>query len=106
MDGLFCRTDRLTRRGRPAGRLVSLADRFQGIYIIYTSGTTGLPKGVVRDAGGHAVGLHLSISYVFGIHGPGDVVGFPSSLPRPWQQDLVTSKKADGPPPRWHALAT
>jgi propionyl-CoA synthetase len=46
-----------------------------GIYIIYTSGTTGLPKGVVRDSGGHAVGLHLSISYLFGIHGPGDVMG-------------------------------
>lgn len=45
-----------------------------GIYIIYTSGTTGLPKGVVREAGGHAVGLHLSISYLFGIHGPGDVM--------------------------------
>ena len=46
-----------------------------GIYIIYTSGTTGLPKGVLRDAAGHAVGLHLSISYLFNIHGPGDVVG-------------------------------
>jgi propionyl-CoA synthetase len=45
-----------------------------GIYIIYTSGTTGLPKGVLREAGGHAVGLHLSISYLFGIHGPGDVM--------------------------------
>jgi propionyl-CoA synthetase len=45
-----------------------------GIYIIYTSGTTGLPKGVLREAGGHAVGLNLSISYLFGIHGPGDVM--------------------------------
>ncbi|KAJ9156245.1 hypothetical protein NKR23_g1323 [Pleurostoma richardsiae] len=45
-----------------------------GIYIIYTSGTTGLPKGVLRDAAGHAVGLHLSISYLFNIHGPGDVM--------------------------------
>ncbi|TVY49588.1 Uncharacterized protein LOCC1_G000521 [Lachnellula occidentalis] len=45
-----------------------------GVYIIYTSGTTGLPKGVVREAGGHAVGLHLSISYLFGIHGLGDVM--------------------------------
>ncbi|CAD6450124.1 6f1d3e2e-4e69-42e1-8a22-37871395588e [Sclerotinia trifoliorum] len=45
-----------------------------GLYIIYTSGTTGLPKGVLREAGGHAVGLNLSISYVFGIHGPGDVI--------------------------------
>ncbi|TGO87611.1 hypothetical protein BPOR_0215g00040 [Botrytis porri] len=45
-----------------------------GLYIIYTSGTTGLPKGVLREAGGHAVGLNLSIRYVFGIHGPGDVM--------------------------------
>jgi propionyl-CoA synthetase len=45
-----------------------------GLYIIYTSGTTGSPKGVLREAGGHAVGLHLSISYLFGIHGPGDVM--------------------------------
>jgi propionyl-CoA synthetase len=45
-----------------------------GVYIIYTSGTTGAPKGVVRDAGGHAVGLNLSISYLFGIQGPGDVI--------------------------------
>ncbi|KXX76503.1 Acyl-CoA synthetase short-chain family member 3, mitochondrial [Madurella mycetomatis] len=45
------------------------------IYIIYTSGTTGLPKGVLRESGGHAVGLHMSISYLFGIHGPGDVMG-------------------------------
>ncbi|KAL4962635.1 putative acyl-CoA synthetase [Aspergillus stella-maris] len=45
-----------------------------GLYIIYTSGTTGLPKGVVRDAGGHAVGLNLSIKYLFDIHGPGDTM--------------------------------
>ncbi|KAL3424644.1 AMP-binding enzyme [Phlyctema vagabunda] len=44
------------------------------VYIIYTSGTTGLPKGVLREAGGHAVGLNLSVSYLFGIHGPGDVM--------------------------------
>jgi propionyl-CoA synthetase len=44
-----------------------------GLYIIYTSGTTGLPKGVVRSAGGHAVGLNFSMKYLFGVHGPGDV---------------------------------
>ncbi|KAK7952239.1 AMP-binding enzyme [Apiospora aurea] len=49
-------------------------DANDGLYIIYTSGTTGTPKGVARDAGGHAVGLHLSISYLFGINGPGDVI--------------------------------
>jgi propionyl-CoA synthetase len=51
-----------------------------GLYIIYTSGTTGLPKGVLREAGGHAVGLHLSISYAFGIRGPGDVMFCASDL--------------------------
>lgn len=51
-----------------------------GIYIIYTSGTTGLPKGVLREAGGHAVGLNLSIKYLFGIHGPGDVMFCASDL--------------------------
>lgn len=37
-------------------------------------GTTGLPKGVLRDAGGHAVGLEFSIRYMFGLKGPGDVM--------------------------------
>jgi propionyl-CoA synthetase len=37
------------------------------------SGTTGLPKGVLREAGGHAVGLEVSIQSLFGIK-PGDVM--------------------------------
>lgn len=45
-----------------------------GLYIIYTSGTTGFPKGVLREAAGHAVGLNLSIKYLFDIKGPGDVM--------------------------------
>ncbi|KAL5348791.1 hypothetical protein ACLOAV_006213 [Pseudogymnoascus australis] len=52
----------------------------EGLYIIYTSGTTGLPKGVLREAGGHAVGLNLSINYTFGIRGPGDVMFCASDL--------------------------
>ncbi|KKY26556.1 putative propionate- ligase [Diplodia seriata] len=45
-----------------------------GLYIIYTSGTTGLPKGVLRDVGGHAVGLNFSMRYMFGLKRPGDVM--------------------------------
>ncbi|KAI5810054.1 propionyl-CoA synthetase [Peziza echinospora] len=43
------------------------------LYIIYTSGTSGNPKGVVREAGGHAVGLNMQIKLLFGIN-PGDVI--------------------------------
>ncbi|KAI9836883.1 MAG: hypothetical protein M1819_001048 [Sarea resinae] len=44
------------------------------LYIIYTSGTTGSPKGIIRNAGGHAVGLNLSIRHLYGMDGPGDVM--------------------------------
>jgi propionyl-CoA synthetase len=42
------------------------------LYILYTSGTTGVPKGVVRDHGGHAVALRWSMEHVYGVR-PGEV---------------------------------
>ncbi len=42
------------------------------LYILYTSGTTGVPKGIVRDNGGHLVALKWSMKHIYGAD-PGDV---------------------------------
>ncbi len=42
------------------------------LYILYTSGTTGIPKGVVRDNGGHMVALKWTMENIYGLE-PGEV---------------------------------
>ena len=68
-DGRDSDWEELLRAATPAA-CISVAAT-DPLYILYTSGTTGVPKGVVRDNGGHAVAMHWSLRHVYGMR-PGD----------------------------------
>ena len=57
-------------RAKPAGCVPVRAT--DPLYILYTSGTTGMPKGIVRDNGGHLVALKWSMQHIYGVE-PGEV---------------------------------
>jgi propionyl-CoA synthetase len=59
----------LVARAKPADCVPVAAT--DPLYILYTSGTTGIPKGIVRDNGGHAVALHWSMAHVYDVK-PGE----------------------------------
>jgi propionyl-CoA synthetase len=61
--------DDAARAGKSADCVPVLAT--DPLYILYTSGTTGIPKGVVRDNGGHMVALKWSMQYLYAVD-PGE----------------------------------
>jgi propionyl-CoA synthetase len=71
----MCRAELVAGRDRDWHELAAAAQPAECVpvlatdplYILYTSGTTGIPKGVVRDNGGHAVALHWSLRNVYGV---------------------------------------
>ncbi len=70
VPGMDLDWDELMAKAEPAGCVPVKAT--DPLYILYTSGTTGMPKGIVRDNGGHAVALRWSLENIYDTK-PGEV---------------------------------
>ncbi|MEP6913365.1 MAG: propionyl-CoA synthetase [bacterium] len=76
-DGRDLDWSQTLKNARPVGCVTVAAT--DPLYILYTSGTTGIPKGVVRDNGGHLVALKWSMKNVYDVD-PGEVFWSASDL--------------------------
>jgi propionyl-CoA synthetase len=70
IDGRDIDWNELVSKSEPVG--CTEVDATDPLYILYTSGTTGMPKGVLRDNGGHAVALYWTMKNLYDIN-PGEV---------------------------------